>query len=97
MEPPTKKSKKTAEVAPAQLVLNSNVGRVDGSNLSLLQEYLRKDPESYYEEFLERFTHFIELGKLLQIQPSVHRMELSPLLELINFLGSVSFCYPSEF
>lgn len=60
----------------------SNNGRVDGSNLSLLLEYLRKDPESYYDEFLERFTHFIELGKLLQIQPSVHRMEASYLLSL---------------
>lgn len=96
MEPPAKKSKKVAELPPAQLVLNSNVGRVDGSNLGLLQEFLRKDPESYHEEFMERFTHFIELGKLLQLQPSVHRMELNPLLELINFLGSVATCYPSE-
>jgi hypothetical protein len=95
MEPPTKKVKKSEEPQPTTLVL-SNSGRVDGSNLSLLLEYARKDPESYYEEFLERFTHFIELGKLLQIQPSVHRMELNPLLELINFLGSVAFCYPGK-
>jgi hypothetical protein len=92
MGPPAKRAKKE-KAPPAPLTLSNN-GRIDGSNLELLQEFLRKDPESYYEEFLERFTHFIELGKLLQIQPSVHRMELNPLLELITFLGSVAFSYP---
>lgn len=96
MEPPKKKAKSSiTEASSAPLVLNGS-GRVDSSNLSLLHEFLLKDPESYKDEFMERFTHFIELGKLLQVQPSVHRMELSPLLELITFLGSVSFCYPGK-
>ncbi|KAF1597770.1 UNVERIFIED_CONTAM: hypothetical protein FQV16_0001506, partial [Eudyptes robustus] len=70
--------------------------RLDGDNLGLLGEFVRKDPESYKDDFDEQMTHFIELGKLLQIQPSMHRMDIQPLLELTTFLSGVAFCYPES-
>lgn len=65
-------------------------------NLGLLQELVNKDPESYKEEFVEQFQHYLQTMKLLHLQPSQHRMDLQPFLELINFLSYVSFRYPAE-
>ncbi|KAI6186232.1 Protein SDA1 [Aphelenchoides besseyi] len=90
-----KSTTKKPTAVPTQLEPRNNT-RVDGDNLCLLQEFLRKDPEGYEEEFDERLTHFIELSKLLQLQPAMHRMEVSPLIELTAFLASVAFCYPTK-
>lgn len=60
------------------------------------QEFVRKDPESYREEFVEQFHHFQQTMKLLQLQPAMHRMEIQPLLELVTFLSGVAFCYPGK-
>ncbi|KAI6207246.1 Protein SDA1 [Aphelenchoides fujianensis] len=84
-----------AAAVPTQLEPRTNT-RVDGDNLCLLQEFVRKDPESYAEEFEERLTHFLELSKLLQLQPALQRMEVSPLIELTAFLSAVAFCYPTK-
>ena len=62
--------------------------------MALLVEYVLKAPESYADEVGERLTHFLELNKLIRLQPSMHRMELKPMLELTTFLTSVAFCYP---
>lgn len=88
--------KPAPKVAPQLQIQPKTGARLDGDNLGLLQEFVRKDPESYKEEFDEQLVHFIELGKLLQIQPTMHRMDIQPLLELTNFLSSVAFCFPGK-
>uniref|UniRef100_A0A183U3L4 Protein SDA1 n=1 Tax=Toxocara canis TaxID=6265 RepID=A0A183U3L4_TOXCA len=45
---------------------------------------------------LEQLQHYVQTMKLLHLQPSQHRMDLQPLLELIGFLSHVSFHYPVE-
>uniref|UniRef100_A0A915DYR8 Protein SDA1 n=1 Tax=Ditylenchus dipsaci TaxID=166011 RepID=A0A915DYR8_9BILA len=65
-------------------------------NLGLLQEYLRKDPESYLEEFSEQFHHFVQSMKLLELQPKMHRMGVEQLLEVVNFIASIAFNYPAK-
>lgn len=55
-----------------------------------------KDADSYREEFVEQLQHYKQTMKLLQLQPSQHRMDVQPLLELIGFLSHVSYHYPGE-
>uniref|UniRef100_A0A1I7ZEB1 Protein SDA1 n=1 Tax=Steinernema glaseri TaxID=37863 RepID=A0A1I7ZEB1_9BILA len=64
--------------------------------LCVLQELIRKDPESYKEEFVEQFHHFVQTAKLIHLQPSQHQMDIQPLLELVTFLASVGFNYIEE-
>ncbi|MFH4976396.1 hypothetical protein AB6A40_003105 [Gnathostoma spinigerum] len=65
-------------------------------NLGLLQEMINRDAESYEEEFMEQFQHYLQAMKLLALQPSQHRMDLQPLLELVVFLSSVAWHYPKS-
>ncbi|VDK55870.1 unnamed protein product [Anisakis simplex] len=69
---------------------------VSDRNLGLLQELIGKDAESYKEEFLEQFQHYVQTIKLLHLQPSQHRMDIEPVLELIGFLSHVSYHYSEE-
>lgn len=59
-------------------------------NLGLMMEIIRKDPESYREEFQEQFDHYLHTMKLLHLQPQQHRMELQPLLESVTFLSGLA-------
>ncbi|CAJ0588580.1 unnamed protein product [Cylicocyclus nassatus] len=79
-------------VAPAR----SSRYTMSERNLGLMMEIIRKDPESYKEEFLEQFDHYTHTMKLLQLQPQQHRMELQPLLESITFLSGLAKHYPEQ-
>lgn len=79
----------------------SKIGAIGGGggdgNLALLQEYLRRDPESYREEFGEHFRHFQQSMRLLELQPRApNRMGVEPLAELVNFLASVAHGFPGN-
>uniref|UniRef100_A0A0K0DFI3 Protein SDA1 n=1 Tax=Angiostrongylus cantonensis TaxID=6313 RepID=A0A0K0DFI3_ANGCA len=63
-------------------------------NLGLMMEVIRRDPESYKEEFMEQFDHYLHTMKLLQLQPQQHRMELQPLLESVTFLSGLAKYFP---
>ncbi|KAK6046989.1 SDA1 protein [Cooperia oncophora] len=65
-------------------------------NLGLMMEIIRKDPESYKEEFMEQFDHYLHTMKLLHLQPQQHRMELQPLLESVTFLSGLAKHYPEQ-
>ncbi|VDO23688.1 unnamed protein product [Haemonchus placei] len=65
-------------------------------NLGLMMEIIRKDPESYKEEFMEQFDHYLHTMKLLHLQPQQHRMELQPLLESVTFLSGLAKYYPEQ-
>lgn len=57
-------------------------------------ENIRRDPESYKDEFMEQFEHFLQFAKLLEIDPCLHRSSVDQLLKVVNFLTAVVFCYP---
>ncbi|KAI1724811.1 SDA1 domain-containing protein [Ditylenchus destructor] len=65
-------------------------------NLSLLQEFIRKDPDSYKDEFLEQFHHFMQSMKLLELQPHLDRSTVDQLIDIANFIATVAFCYPDK-
>ncbi|CAI4223660.1 unnamed protein product [Auanema sp. JU1783] len=65
-------------------------------NLGLMMEIIRKDPESYEEEFREQFDHYLHTMKLLHLQPQQHRLELQPLLESVTFLSGLAKYYPKD-
>uniref|UniRef100_A0A0N4V820 Protein SDA1 n=1 Tax=Enterobius vermicularis TaxID=51028 RepID=A0A0N4V820_ENTVE len=57
---------------------------------------IHKDADSYRDEFKEQFQHYLQTVKLLNLQPTLHRTDLVPFLELINFLSMVASHYPDE-
>ncbi|GMR58810.1 hypothetical protein PMAYCL1PPCAC_29005, partial [Pristionchus mayeri] len=65
-------------------------------HLGFLQEMVRKNPESYKEEFLEQYEHFMQTIKLLHLQPVQHRMDVQPLLDSITFLSGVVVFFKEE-
>ncbi|WKY09610.1 hypothetical protein Q1695_002178 [Nippostrongylus brasiliensis] len=65
-------------------------------NLGLMMEIIRKDPESYREEFMEQFEHYLHTMRLLHLQPHQHKMELQPLLESVTFLSGLAKYYPEQ-
>ncbi|GMT09943.1 hypothetical protein PFISCL1PPCAC_1240, partial [Pristionchus fissidentatus] len=65
-------------------------------HLGFLQEMVRKHPESYKEEFLEQYEHFMQTIKLLHLQPVQHRMDVQPLLDSVTFLSGVVVFYAAE-
>lgn len=65
-------------------------------NLGLMMEVIRKDPESYQEEFQEQFDHYLHTMRLLHLQPQQHRMELQPLLDSIGFLAGLAKYFPKQ-
>jgi len=56
------------------------------NNLASLQDLLKRDPESYKEEFLQQFRHYEHTLKLFQLQPS---LDSSKLIEIATFLCQV--------
>ncbi|CAL2047608.1 unnamed protein product [Caenorhabditis brenneri] len=65
-------------------------------NLGLMQEIIRKDPESYKEEFLEQFNYFVQTMKLLHLQPEQSRQEMQSLMDSVLFLSGLAKHYPKE-
>lgn len=63
------------------------------NNLPQLQNLIKKDPLSYYDEFLQQQRHFQSLVDVLQLQPSRPFKEFD---ELVVFLAQVSHCYGKE-
>lgn len=62
-------------------------------NLVLLNECLRRDPESYHDEFMEQFQHFLQFLKLLELEQDLHRSSIDKLNEVLNFLITSVVCY----
>jgi len=63
------------------------------NNIPQLQNLIKKDPQSYYDEFLQQHRHFLSHLEVFQLQPSKMSKELD---ELVMFLAQVSHCYPQD-
>lgn len=63
------------------------------NNLPQLQNLIKRDPESYKDEFIQQYRHFQSNLQIFQLKPSEYSKTLE---ELVQFLSQVSACYPEE-
>ncbi|XP_067663845.1 protein SDA1 homolog isoform X1 [Haliotis asinina] len=63
------------------------------TNLPQLQNLIKRDSESYKDEFLQQYRHYQSNLQLFQLKPSAFSKTLE---ELLIFLAQVSHCYPAE-
>lgn len=65
------------------------------TNIILLQNVVRRDPESYHEEFLQQYAHYESLRDIFLLNPSASDKGEN-FAELIGFVSAVCSCYPKE-
>ncbi|XP_071847511.1 protein SDA1 homolog [Apostichopus japonicus] len=63
------------------------------SNLPQLQNLIKRDPESYFEEFQQQHRHYQSHLQVFQLKPTVHSKDV---IDLTMFLCQVSLCYPKD-
>ncbi|KAJ1735586.1 Severe Depolymerization of Actin [Coemansia biformis] len=63
------------------------------SNLPQLQNLIKRDPQSYVEEFNQQLHHFEASLAIFELKPDEESKEFG---ELINFLSQVARCYPKK-
>ena len=63
------------------------------NNLPQLQNLIKRDPESYKEEFLQQMRHFNSTLQVFELTPTEFNENLH---ELIMFLAQVAKCYPDD-
>ena len=56
-------------------------------NLPQLQNMIKRDPESYKEEFLQQYQHFESVLEIFRLEPD---KENKSLIELIMYIAQVS-------
>lgn len=60
------------------------------TNLPQLQNLIKRDPQSYTEEFLQQYRHYQSNVQIFKLQPDKPNKELS---DLVMFLAQVGHCY----
>ncbi|XP_066595301.1 protein SDA1 homolog [Prorops nasuta] len=60
------------------------------TNLPQLQNLIKRDPESYKEEFLQQYQHYKSVLEVFHLTPNKFSKSLD---ELITFLAQVAHCY----
>ncbi|XP_061603472.1 protein SDA1 homolog [Phyllopteryx taeniolatus] len=60
------------------------------NNLPQLQNLIKRDPQSYVNEFLQQYRHYQSNVQIFKLQPDKPNKELA---ELVMFLAQVSHCY----
>uniref|UniRef100_A0AAQ5Z500 Protein SDA1 n=1 Tax=Amphiprion ocellaris TaxID=80972 RepID=A0AAQ5Z500_AMPOC len=60
------------------------------NNLPQLQNLIKRDPQSYVDEFLQQYRHYQSNVQIFKLQPDKSNKELA---ELVMFLAQVGHCY----
>ena len=63
------------------------------NNLPQLQNLIKRDPESYKDEFLQQYRHFESTVQVFELQPGDYNKSLD---EQVMFLAQVTKCYPED-
>ncbi|XP_064636472.1 protein SDA1 homolog [Lineus longissimus] len=63
------------------------------SNLPQLQNLIKRDPNSYKDEFMQQYNHYQSNLQIFLLRPSQYSKTLS---ELVIFLSQVAHCYHEE-
>ncbi|XP_063698519.1 protein SDA1 homolog [Culicoides brevitarsis] len=62
-------------------------------NLPQLQNLIKRDPESYKDNFLQQYRHYESVLEIFKLSPDKENKKLD---ELVMFLAQVAQCYPEE-
>ncbi|XP_020283826.1 protein SDA1 homolog [Pseudomyrmex gracilis] len=62
-------------------------------NLPQLQNLIKRDSESYKEEFLQQHEHYRSTLEVFRLEPTQFNKKLD---ELVTFLAQVAHCYPDD-
>ncbi|KAI0243627.1 Severe Depolymerization of Actin [Massospora cicadina] len=62
-----------------------------GNNLPQLQNLIKRDPESYREEFIQQYRHFESSLNLFELKPDAEKVEIG---DHVTFLSQVVKLYP---
>ncbi|XP_070160025.1 protein SDA1 homolog [Polyergus mexicanus] len=62
-------------------------------NLPQLQNLIKRDPESYKEEFLQQYLHYKSTLEVFRLEPTQFSKSFD---ELVTFLAQVAHCYPND-
>ncbi|XP_017262995.1 protein SDA1 homolog [Kryptolebias marmoratus] len=63
------------------------------NNLPQLQNLIKRDPQSYVDEFLQQHRHYQSNVEIFKLQPDKPNKELA---ELVMFLAQVAHCYVQQ-
>lgn len=62
-------------------------------NLPQLQNLVKRDPQSYKDDFIQQYNHFLSTLEIFKLSPDKENKSLD---ELVMFLAQVAQCYPEE-
>ncbi|XP_036331858.1 protein SDA1 homolog [Rhagoletis pomonella] len=62
-------------------------------NLPQLQNLIKRDPDSYKDDFRQQYQHFLSSLEVFALNPSDENKSLD---ELVIFIAQVAQCYPEE-
>ncbi|CAH0547881.1 unnamed protein product [Brassicogethes aeneus] len=62
-------------------------------NLPQLQNLIKRDPQSYHEEFMQQYQHFQNTLEVFQLSPEQANKTLD---DLVMFMAQVAQCYSKE-
>ncbi|RKO99678.1 hypothetical protein CXG81DRAFT_14204 [Caulochytrium protostelioides] len=62
-------------------------------NLPQLQNMMRRDRDSYREEFIQQYQHYQSALEMFKLDPGNDDPKFQ---ELVNFISHVAYCYPKE-
>ncbi|XP_054908582.1 protein SDA1 homolog [Poeciliopsis prolifica] len=63
------------------------------NNLPQLQNLIKRDPQSYVDEFLQQYRHYESNVEIFKLQPDKANKDLA---ELVMFLSQVAHCYTQQ-
>ncbi|XP_032425762.1 protein SDA1 homolog [Xiphophorus hellerii] len=63
------------------------------NNLPQLQNLIKRDPQSYVDEFLQQYRHYQSNVEIFKLQPDKANKDLA---ELVMFLSQVAHCYTQQ-
>lgn len=70
------------------------------TNIILLQNLVKRDPESYREEFLQQYAHYESLRDIFMLNSANGEnnedTNTAQFVELIGFVAQVCSCFPRE-
>ncbi|CAR30057.1 Protein SDA1 [Lachancea thermotolerans] len=70
------------------------------TNVILLQNLVKRDPQSYREEFLQQYSHYESLRDIFMLNAMENQVaddsNTSQFVELVGFVSQVCSCFPEE-
>src|SRR5258706_5599107 len=71
---------------------HTNRGALLTSNLTQLQNLIKRDPKAYREEFLQQWTHYQSILRIFQLNPTEHAQHFRELTSFISQVTNHSYC-----